>query len=86
MTRAKKTPSKTDVLLDELLEGCASPEDIFGKHGLVKQLTKRLVERVGLPRDLEAHLRDVMWYVRCGLSSEDGRAIPEERKPEFRAS
>ena len=38
MTRAK-TPRQTDVLLDELLEGCASPEDIFGKHGLVKRLT-----------------------------------------------
>jgi len=44
MTKAK-TPNQTDVLLDELLEGCQSPEDIFDKHGLVKQLTKRLVER-----------------------------------------
>jgi transposase-like protein len=54
MTRAK-TPSKTDVLLDELLEGCASPEDIFGKHGLVTQLTKRLVERA-LRAELTEHL------------------------------
>ena len=54
MTRAK-SPNKTDVLLDELLEGCESPEDIFGKHGLVKQLTKRLVERA-LRAELTAHL------------------------------
>jgi transposase-like protein len=54
MTRTK-TPSKTDQLLDELLEGCDSPEDIFGKHGLVKQLTKRLVERA-LQAELTEHL------------------------------
>jgi len=50
--------------------------------------TKRLVTRVGLPRDLEAHLRDEMSYVHRGLSSEDGReavrAILEKRKPEFK--
>lgn len=54
MTR-DKAPTKTDVLLDELLEGCESPEDIFGKHGLVKQLTKRLVERA-LRAELTEHL------------------------------
>jgi transposase-like protein len=31
--------------LDELLEGCDSPEEILGKGGLLKELTKRLVER-----------------------------------------
>jgi transposase-like protein len=54
MTRAK-SPNNTDVLLDELLDGCESPEDIFGKHGLVKQLTKRLVERA-LRAELTEHL------------------------------
>ena len=54
MTRAKP-PSQTDVLLDELLEGCASPEDLFGKHGLVKQLTKRLVGRASRA-ELTEHL------------------------------
>ena len=54
MTKAK-TSSKTDVLLDELLEGCETPEDIFGKHGLVKQLTKRVVERA-LRAELSEHL------------------------------
>lgn len=54
MTRGK-TPNQPDGLLDELLDGCASPEDIFGKHGLVKQLTKRLVERA-LRAELTEHL------------------------------
>ncbi len=54
MTRAK-TRNKTDELLDELLEGCESPEDIFGKHGLVTRLTKRLIERA-LRAELTEHL------------------------------
>lgn len=49
--------------------------------------TKRLVARVGLPADLEAHLRDELRYVHRGLSSADGReavaAIMEKRKPVF---
>lgn len=46
---------KTDALLDELLKDCRSPEDILGKHGLLKQLTQRLVERA-LAGELTAHL------------------------------
>jgi hypothetical protein len=38
--------SKLDTLIDELLQGCPGPKDIFGKSGQLKQLTKRLqVER-----------------------------------------
>jgi hypothetical protein len=40
-----KPDTKTDALLDELLQGCESPEEILGEHGLLKSLTKRLVER-----------------------------------------
>jgi hypothetical protein len=39
------TKSKQDVLIDELLQDCPDPKDILGKNGLLKQLTKRLVER-----------------------------------------
>ena len=46
---------KTDALLDDLLKDCRSPEDILGKHGLLKQLTQRLVERA-LAGELTAHL------------------------------
>ena len=53
MTRKKKT--RADELLDELLAECKSPEDILGRHGLIKQLTKRAVERA-LSGELTAHL------------------------------
>lgn len=56
MTRAKE-PTKTDARLDELLEGCESSEDIFGKHGLVTRLTKRVVERA-----LRAELTEPLGY------------------------
>ena len=45
MSRRKKAPSKVDQLIDELLEDCHSPEDILGESGLLKQLSKRLIER-----------------------------------------
>lgn len=32
-------------LLDELLKNCRSPEDLLGKNGLLKQLSKGLLER-----------------------------------------
>jgi len=54
MTRKK---SKQDTLIDELLEDVSDPKDILGKNGLLKQLTKRLVERT-----LEAELTDHLGY------------------------
>lgn len=54
MTRKK---SKQDTLIDELLQDCKDPKDILGKNGLLKQLTKRLVERT-----LEAELTDHLGY------------------------
>jgi putative transposase len=44
-----------DTLLDELLKDCTTPQEILGAHGLLKQLTKRLVERA-LEAELTAHL------------------------------
>jgi putative transposase len=38
--------TKQEALLDELLKDYTSPQDILGEHGLLKQLTKRVVERV----------------------------------------
>ena len=34
-----------DDLLDKLIEGYQKPEDLLGENGLLKQLTKRLIER-----------------------------------------
>jgi putative transposase len=52
MTSAK---TKHDALLDELLKDYTDPKDILGEHGLLKQLTKRVIERA-LDAELPAHL------------------------------
>jgi putative transposase len=44
-----------ETLLDALIAGCQSPEDILGEHGLVRELQKRLVERA-LDAELTHHL------------------------------
>jgi|TARA_B110000263_G_scaffold247113_1_gene259321 putative transposase len=44
-----------DDLLDELLKEYQTPEDLLGKHGIVKQLTKDLIERA-LAAELTDHL------------------------------
>lgn len=44
-------------LLDELLTGVKTQEDMFGPEGLIKRLTGRLVERV-LKAELDLHLED----------------------------
>jgi len=49
--------TKKDELLDELLKGVKNPDDLFGKEGLLKQLTKSLVERA-----LEGELTDHLGY------------------------
>jgi putative transposase len=46
---------KQDALLDELLKDYTDPRDILGEHGLLRQLTKRVVERA-LEAELTAHL------------------------------
>jgi putative transposase len=62
--------AKHEALLDELLKDYTSPHDILGEHGLLKQLTKRVVERV-LEAELTAHLGYAP-HVRRG--AEDGNA------------
>ena len=44
-----------DGLVDELLKGCEKPEDIIGENGLLKRLTKALLERA-LNAELTNHL------------------------------
>lgn len=45
MPRRRIEKTRADELLDELLEDYQGPEAILGKDGLLKQLSKRLVER-----------------------------------------
>ena len=47
--------AKHDALLDELLKDYTDPKEILGAHGLLRQLTKRLVERA-LETELTTHL------------------------------
>jgi len=58
MTRkGDKSAHRQNELIDDLLKDCKDPEDIFGKEGLLKQLTKFLVERA-----LEGELTDHLGY------------------------
>lgn len=49
--------TRKDELLDALLKECKNPEDILGEDGLLKQLTKALVERA-----LEGEMTDHLGY------------------------
>ena len=53
MTRIQD--KERNALLDELLKGCKTPEDILGKGGLLKDISKRLFERA-LAAELTDHL------------------------------
>ena len=55
MARRKQEPSKMDVLIDELLKDGVDAEDLFGQDGLLKQLKKRMAERI-LDTELTDHL------------------------------
>lgn len=51
-------PELSDELVDELLAGARTPEEITGPEGLLQRLTKRLVERA-----MAAELTDHLGYV-----------------------
>ena len=44
-----------DDLIDNLLKGYQKPEDLIGENGLLKQLTKRLLERA-MAAELTGHV------------------------------
>lgn len=56
MAQKKKETNQIDELLDDLLADCQSPEEILGESGLLKQLSKRLIERA-LAGELNHHLK-----------------------------
>ena len=53
--RSKKKKKFRDELLDELLDGAKTQEEIFGPNGVLKQMTAALVERA-LGAELGHHL------------------------------
>ena len=58
MTVSNPIPTE---LLDSLLSGYQKPEDLIGENGLLKRLTKALVERA-----LEAEMTDHLGHARHG--------------------
>lgn len=56
----------SDNIIDQLLEGCNSPEDILGEAGLLKQLTKKVAERA-----LEAEMEQHLGYAKNSLSGKN---------------
>lgn len=66
-----RNTAKHDALLDELLKDSTDPKDILGAHGLLRQLTQRLVERA-LEAELTAHLGYAP-HARNGRSNENCR-------------
>jgi putative transposase len=56
MAPRKQAPNRVDELIDELLGDDYSPEAVLGESGLLKQLTKRLIERA-LVGELNHHLK-----------------------------
>ena len=61
----------TKEVLDELLEGCRGPDDFYGPNGLVKQLSKALIERM-----MEAELTEQIGYGK----SEPGEKATSNRR------
>ena len=57
MASKKKKTNRVDELLDDLLLECQSPAEILSETGLLKQLSKRLIERA-LAGELNHHLQN----------------------------
>ena len=88
----------SDEMLDELLGNSKSAEDLFGKDGLLKSLSKRLMERL-----LEAEMTNHLGYMKHSIAgnntgnSRNGKttktvktgngtieiAVPRDRESEF---
>ena len=49
----------TDDLLDQLIKDYKKPEDLIGENGLLKQLTKRLLEKA-----MQAEMTDHLGYAK----------------------
>lgn len=54
-------------LLDKLLKGAKTADDLFGKDGVIQKLKKAMVERM-----LEAEMSHHLGYEKHGTSKEDG--------------
>jgi len=83
MTGKPKAKNRVDELLDELLADDHSPEAVLGQHGLLKQLSKRLVERA-LAGELSHHLATAKDSEKEASNSRNGhskKTIQSEQGP-----
>jgi len=71
MTTTRTLPND---LIDQLLSGYKKPEDLIGENGLLKQLTKALIERA-----LQAEMTDT-WVMTNMLLSATSLAMPATAK------
>lgn len=55
-----------EALLDQLIAGYRKPEDLLGENGLLKQLTKRLIERA-----MQAEMADHLGYAKNDSSGKN---------------
>jgi transposase-like protein len=53
--KVKESLNITDEMLDQLTEGLSTQEDVFGKGGLLRQLQKRILEKM-LNKELDLHI------------------------------
>ena len=76
-------------LLDELLKDYQTPQDLFGENGIIKQLTKGMIERC-LQAEMEAHLGYQAWtkedrehqhpqWLRSQNAQERARRVADQR-------
>lgn len=68
--------ANVDELLDALMKDCKKPEDIIGENGLLKQLTKRVLERA-----MQAEMTDHLGYEK---HSQDGNNSGNSRNGAYR--
>ncbi len=64
-------------LIDQLLVGYKKPEEIAGENGLLKQLTKAVIERA-----LQAELTGHLGYERTRSSRVQDRELAQRQEPE----
>jgi len=55
VSKVKDSLGITDEMLDQLTDGLSTEEDLFGKEGLMRQLQKRILERM-LNKEMDIHL------------------------------
>ena len=67
---AKQPYGLTDELVDSLLNGSSTHEEVFGEDGIYRQLTKRLFERM-----LETEMNHHLGYEKYGKPEHEQRLL-----------